>query len=137
MTATRHPFNSEELAMHERVAALTLKSARPLIWHDVREPWTKRLLGGTCFILRFDAGLIGITAAHVVGAFEDAVRRNSNVVSLLRTVHFGLKKAIIDRDESLDITQPQERQHSDGVAGTRDRLRPRDRFNRAPAGAPA
>jgi hypothetical protein len=103
MTATRHPFNSEELALHERMAALTLKSARPLIWHDVSEPWPKRLLGGTCFILRFNAGLIGITAAHVVGAFEEAVRRNFNVVSLLRTVHFDLKNAIIDRDESLDI----------------------------------
>lgn len=103
MTATRHPFNSEELALHEKVAALTLKSARPLIWHDVREPWPKRLLGGTCFIFRFDAGLIGVTAAHVVGAFEEVVRRNSNFVCLLRTVHFDLKNAVIDQDESLDI----------------------------------
>ena len=99
----RHTFSSEELVLYERVAALTLKSARPLIWHDVRAPWPKRLLGGTCFILRFDAGLIGVTAAHVVEAFEEVVRRNPNVVSLLRTVCFDLTSALIDRDESLDI----------------------------------
>lgn len=103
MTATRHPFSSEELALHERVTALALQSARPLIWHDVREPWPKRLLGGTCFILRFERGLVGITAAHVVTAYENAAHRGVKVICLLRTVPFNLNDAIIDRDETLDI----------------------------------
>jgi hypothetical protein len=103
MTATRHPFSSEELVFHERVTALALQSARPLIWHDVREPWPKRLLGGTCFILRFDRGLVGITASHVVTAYENAAQRGARLVCLLRTVPFDLKAAIIDRDETLDI----------------------------------
>jgi hypothetical protein len=100
---TPHPVNSQEMALYERVAYLTLKSARPLIWHDVREPWPKCLLGGTCFILRFDSGLIGVTAAHVVEAFEADARRNANVVCLLRTVSLDLRNTIIDRDEALDI----------------------------------
>jgi hypothetical protein len=60
-------------------------------------------LGGSCFVLRFDVGLIGVTAAHVLEALEDAVRRNADVVCLLRTVHVDPVKRLIDRDESLDI----------------------------------
>ena len=36
-------------AVHDEVAALTLKVARPLIWHDRTEGWPKRLDGATCF----------------------------------------------------------------------------------------
>ena len=74
-----------------------------MIWHDVREPWPKRLLGGTCFILRFDAGLIGVTADHVIGAFEEDQKHSAAIICLLRTVPFDLTSAIIDRDADLDI----------------------------------
>jgi len=77
--------------------------ARPLIWHDINEPWPKRLLGGTCFVLRFGAGLIGITAAHVIAKFERAHQASSKLTSLLRTARIDLASAIIDRDETLDI----------------------------------
>jgi hypothetical protein len=90
--------------LEEKVTAFTMKVARPLIWHDVREPWPKRLLGGTCFILRFDGGLIGITADHVIGAFEaEKEKRGAAIVFLLRTVPFDLTGAIVDRDAELDI----------------------------------
>jgi hypothetical protein len=80
-----------------------MKVARPLIWHDAREPWPKHLTGGTCFILRFDTGLIGVTAEHVIGAFEKAKILNNDTVCLLRTVPYDLTNAIIDRNVDLDI----------------------------------
>jgi len=93
----------QEMTLFNEIAVLTMKVARPLIWHDVAEPWPKRLPGGTCFILRFDTGLIGVTAEHVIKAFEDAKGRAGEIVSLLRTVRFDLAGAIIDRDAELDF----------------------------------
>src|ERR1700751_3614355 len=86
------------------VTALCRKVARPLIWHDLRESWPKRLLGGSCFILRFDVGLIGVTAEHVITAFEaEKEKRGAAIGCLLRTVPFDLTGAIVDRDAELDI----------------------------------
>jgi hypothetical protein len=98
-----YPFTAQEMALAYEVAAFTMKVARPLIWHDVREPWPKRLLGGTCFILRFDAGLIGVTAEHVIKAFEEAKKPGTKIVCLLRTVLFDVTDAIVARDAELDI----------------------------------
>jgi len=89
--------------MYKEVTDLTVRSARPLIWHNAKQPWPKRLLGGTCFVLRFDAGLVGVTAEHVVRAFEDAVMRAPTTVCLLRTALLDLANAIIDRDADLDV----------------------------------
>ena len=80
-----------------------MKVARPLVWHDARQSWPKRLLGGSCFILRFDAGLIGVTAEHVIKAFEKTQIEGTSTVCLLRTVLFDLTGRIIDRDPDLDI----------------------------------
>jgi hypothetical protein len=94
----------QDFALFQKaVADLTMKVARPLIWHDVRESWPKRLLGATCFILRFDAGLIGVTAEHVIRAFEEAQKQGGETVSPPRTVHFDLTGSIVDRDAELDI----------------------------------
>ena len=98
----RMPSNDDPLL--NEVATFTMKVARPLIWHDIREPWPKRLLGGSCFILRFDVGLIGVTAEHVITAFEaEKEKRGSAIRCLLRTVPFDLTSAIVDRDDELDI----------------------------------
>ncbi|MGP0059644.1 MAG: hypothetical protein ACLPID_10200 [Beijerinckiaceae bacterium] len=102
MSSPRH-FTSEEMALNKQVAEFTMKVARPLIWHNPREPWPKRLSGGTCFILRFNAGLVGITANHVIEVFEEAIRQEPQLVCLLRTVLFDLASSIIDRDAELDI----------------------------------
>jgi len=93
----------EERRQLEYIANLTMKVARPLIWHDVREPWPKRLNGGTCFILRFNTCLIGVTAEHVIKAYEDAKRLNDQTLCLLRTIPFDLSNAIINRSVDLDI----------------------------------
>ena len=99
-----YPFTPQEMALANVVADFTRKVARPLIWHDVRKSWPKRLLGGTCFILRFDAGLIGVTAEHVIEEFEkEAKKPGTKIVCLLRTVLFDLTDAILDRDAELDI----------------------------------
>lgn len=73
---------AQEKLLHTQVADFTLKVARPLVWHDEREPWPKRLWGGTCCILRFDTGLLGVTAEYVITAFETAKRTSASVISL-------------------------------------------------------
>jgi hypothetical protein len=48
-------------------------------------------------------GLIGITAEHVVAAFEaEKEKRGAAIGCLLRTVPFDLTGAIVDRDVELD-----------------------------------
>lgn len=91
-------------AVHKEIAALTLQVARPLIWHDRTEGWPKQLDGGTCFFLRFERGIIGITANHVISAFESAVVANPNTVCQLRnSPAFDLAGAIIARNAARDI----------------------------------
>src|SRR5260370_8923215 len=91
-------------AVHKEIAALTLQVARPLIWHDRTEGWPKRLDGGTCFFLRFERGIIGITANHVISAFESAVVANPNTVCQLRnSPAFDLAGAIIARNAARGI----------------------------------
>src|SRR5258708_5790922 len=91
-------------ATHEEVAALTLRVARPLIWHDRTEGWPKRLDGATCFFLRFEQGIIGVTADHVISAYESAIAANPNTVCQLRnSPAFDLLRAIIARDAARDI----------------------------------
>jgi hypothetical protein len=95
---------ADDQAVHDEVAALTLKVARPLIWHDRTEGWPKRLDGATCFFLRFDAGIIGVTANHVIDAYERALGGNPNTVCQLRnSPAVDLLEAIIARDAVRDI----------------------------------
>jgi hypothetical protein len=94
----------EMRAVHDEVAALTLQVARPLIWHDRTEGWPKRLDGATCFFLRFEAGIVGVTANHVISAYRSAVASNPSTVCQLRnSPAFDLEAAIIARDAARDI----------------------------------
>jgi hypothetical protein len=94
----------DEDPVHNEVAALTLQVARPLIWHDRTEGWPKRLDGATCFFLQFEVGIIGVTANHVISAYESAVAANPNIICQLRTSPaFDLGGAIIARDAERDI----------------------------------
>jgi hypothetical protein len=104
MRHDRARMPSDDDPVFNEITAFTVKVARPLIWHDVRESWPKRLLGGSCFILRFHVGLIGVTAEHVITAFEaEKKKRGAAIGCLLRTVPFDLTGAIVDRDDELDI----------------------------------
>lgn len=100
----RRPGVANPSSCHARdVADFTMSVARPLICFNTREEWPKRLYGATCFILRFDAGLIGITANHVIEAFEKRSREEGQFVYLLRTGPIDLIAAVIDRNAELDI----------------------------------
>ena len=94
---------SQQMPTPEEASRLTMEVARPLFWTDARTPWPKRLDGATCFLLRFDKGLVGITANHVVRAFEQAERRAGQTVAMLRTARLDLTGALIDRDSDLDL----------------------------------
>jgi hypothetical protein len=95
---------SDDQAMHDEVAALTLRIARPLIWHDRTQGWPKTIDGATCFFLRFEHGVVGVTADHVIRAYERAIAANKNLVCQLRSSPpFDLLLSIADRDEVRDI----------------------------------
>ncbi len=85
------------------IADLTKQVARPLLWHDVREPWPKKLTGASCFTLGFEDGLVGVTANHVIAALESAQAQSERIVCLLRTAVLDLPAVLIDRSEVLDI----------------------------------
>ena len=93
----------DERELHQRVCDLTSKAARPLVRYDDCEPWPKVLSGGSCFILRFETGLVGVTANHVLAAFEEDRQQNPGIRFLLRTAPIDLFGAIIARDADLDI----------------------------------
>jgi hypothetical protein len=87
-----------------RAAAQMLQVARPLIWHDRKAGWPKKVDGATCFCLRFAGGIIGVTANHVVRAFESAFARNSQMVCQIEaSPALDLMSAILARDEQRDI----------------------------------
>ena len=85
------------------VAEHTLHATRPIVWHNHLEPWPRRVYGGSCFFLRFETVVIGVTADHVVQIFEDAVAKEPAYVCQLIPIAFDLVGAIIDRDAELDI----------------------------------
>ena len=87
-----------------RAAAQMLQVARPLIWHDRTAGWPKRVDGATCFCLRFAGGIVGVTANHVVMAFESAFARNPKLICQIEaSPALDLMQAIIARDEDRDI----------------------------------
>ncbi len=90
---------------HEQVVAdFTLKVACPLVWFDRKAPWPKQVFGATCFFLLLNGGVVGVTAEHVIGAYEAAREANPRTVCCLREVpDFDLIGSIIDRDAVLDI----------------------------------
>lgn len=94
----------DEMKAAETLANLTLKVATPLVWHDRKQGWPKPLKGGTCFFLRFEDGVIGVTANHVVESLEAATATNSNTVCQVRTSKpVDLPGLIVDRCADLDI----------------------------------
>jgi hypothetical protein len=99
-SGTHAPLPAEFL---NEVSNFTLRTCRPLYWHDRRVPFPKEMRGGSCFILRFGQRLVGITAAHVLAAYGRDRERNPATVCQLRLMSFALHDAIIDCDADLDI----------------------------------
>jgi hypothetical protein len=84
------------------VANFTLRVSTPLYWHDRLARFPKKLIGATCFVLRFDERLVGVTAAHVVDQYEQARGQVPTLVCQLRLAPFALHDAIIDIDSDLE-----------------------------------
>jgi hypothetical protein len=84
-------------------ADFTLRICAPLYWHDRTLPFPKELRGGSCFFLRFGAGLVGVTANHVLEIYRAKLKQTPNVVCQLRLMPFALNDAVIDSDDELDI----------------------------------
>ncbi len=94
------PINSQA---QERIAKFTMSASRALVWYDSRAPWPQQLDGGSCAILKFGSEVFGVTAAHVVSAFENALARNPNFVSLIHDTPIDLLGNIIALNDELDL----------------------------------
>jgi hypothetical protein len=90
-------------SFRKTIAAAGLRYARPIYWHDNNKPFPKEVLGATCFFLRFADHLIGVTAAHVMRAFQNAKAITPSLVCQLHVMPFDLEMALIDIDDVLDI----------------------------------
>jgi hypothetical protein len=53
----------------KEIAAFTLRVCKPLYWHDRNLAWPKKVRGASCFIVRFPAKLMMITADHVYASY--------------------------------------------------------------------
>lgn len=101
--STPYVATPDEKLLHGRVADLTMKVARPFVWLVGRGRNTRFLSGGTCFVLRFCDGLVGVTAEHVVAALEHKRETDGPIVGLFRTTPLDLMEVTIARDTELDI----------------------------------
>jgi hypothetical protein len=107
----KKPYVSEEQMtsdvqqLQKLVADRTRRAARYLIWHDNAKAFPKPVDGATCFFLRFEHGIIGVTANHVIGHYEAAVAANPTMVCQLGHARpaFDILSAIIARDHARDI----------------------------------
>jgi hypothetical protein len=91
-------------AFRKEIWEAGLRWCRPICWHDRRLPFTtKKITGASCFFLRLQSRLIGVTAAHVVRQYEKAKRLSSSTVCQIQVAIIELDKALIDVDDDLDI----------------------------------
>jgi hypothetical protein len=79
-----------------------VNSCKIIYWHDPGG-FSKSLPGGCCFIIRFPAKLVGITADHVVEAYHKAKAQAPTLACQLWNIGFELSDRIIDHDAALDI----------------------------------
>jgi hypothetical protein len=75
----------------------------PICWHDFNESFPKHLVGATCFVLRFENRLVGVTAEHVLQVCLSYLDSKRSTVCQLGTLKFGIHDALIDRDLDSDV----------------------------------
>jgi hypothetical protein len=59
--------------------------------------------GGSAFLVRTTAGILGITAGHVLDGFLVARRARKDITATLGGLAFDLEKRLIQRGNSVDI----------------------------------
>ena len=85
------------------ISTFTLRVCTPIYWHDRGQPFPKDMQGASCFFLRFEERVVGITADHVVDAYYAACAQTPALVCQVRLAPFDLDAALIDRDRGLDL----------------------------------
>ena len=85
------------------ISAFTLRVCTPIWWHDRRQPFPKDVQGASCFFLRFEGRVVGITADHVVDAYHAARAQTPTLACQVRLAPFDLDAALVDRDGGLDL----------------------------------
>jgi hypothetical protein len=95
--------HEDATAFRKKVARLGLRWGRPICWHDNSLSFPKEVVGASCFFLRFQFGLIGVTAAHVVRHFQRALAHCPSLVCQLHLMPFNLDSALIDISDDLDL----------------------------------
>jgi hypothetical protein len=96
-------FEPPSIEAQNEIFDFTLAVRTPVYCHDRKAPFPKEVEGGSCFVLRFDNGFVGVTAAQVFQAYEDARRTNCNLACQLRLMEFDFRDAIIATNADLDI----------------------------------
>jgi hypothetical protein len=74
-----------------------------LSWHGQRSDGGILSSGGSAFLVRTPAAILGITAGHVVDGFIAARRDREDIAATLGGLTFDLEKRIIQRGRSVDI----------------------------------
>jgi hypothetical protein len=85
------------------ISSFTLRVCTPIYWHDRTKPFPKEVRGASCFFLRFEERVVGVTANHVVEAFRTARAEIPSLVCQVRLTPFDVEKALIDFDAEIDV----------------------------------
>jgi hypothetical protein len=87
-------------AMTESLCA----STPMLSWHGLRTDGDGVVSeGGSAFLVRTPAGILGVTAGHVMDGFVVARHRNKDITATLGGFSFDLEQRIIERGDKVDI----------------------------------
>jgi hypothetical protein len=89
--------------MARAVCDLALAYCAPIYWHDITASWPRVVRGGTCFFLKFEKGVIGVTANHVLTEFLDTARSTASLACQIGDRAFDFASAVIDSDAELDL----------------------------------
>jgi len=93
-------FRSQQDAdeFQKQIAQAALRWGRPVWWYDWGQPFEKlEITGATCFVLKFKARYVGVTAAHVVKEILKA--RQYTILRLSYTTNAALSATRCHRHE--------------------------------------
>jgi hypothetical protein len=104
------------------VIALTdaLCASTPMLsWHWLECDGRVVSSGGSAFLVRTPAGILGITAGHVLDGFIAARRDREDILATLGGLTFDLQERLIERGDSVDIATFRVSEAELSVAGFR------------------
>jgi hypothetical protein len=96
-------FTSQERSEVIALGQMALKIARPLVWRTEEDSKDSKWRGATCFVLRFEHGLVGVTAGHVIEIVEAEIEKSETLSCYLRTAPLDLIGSLICHDKALDL----------------------------------